>query len=287
MSNGWAAAAQATAQMIAAFGTTSMGIAANKKVAAQQFEYQKYLQERQQAFAENLSNTAHQREMEDLRKAGLNPLLTATGGQGASTPTTGLGSVGMTNDGELYADMGNNMQRSIQQTYENWLAHEQLKNQTKQTNAVVGLTNAQTITEEKRKDNVQLQNDLLNINKAMEEIKKSYLPEQIENELLYKTKTAQASIISAIANQTSSNAAMIEAKVNKMKKTQEILQKWQELGLEGERNTIEKEKINKDNLTKIGMAVLGAIGIGKFGAAAKLIKPAGNLIKVIPKKIPY
>lgn len=69
---------------------------ANEAAQERQYLYQLDLQKQQQAWLEQMSNTAHQREVTDLKAAGLNPILSANGG--ATTPQSGMGSVGLTDD---------------------------------------------------------------------------------------------------------------------------------------------------------------------------------------------
>lgn len=118
-------------------------------------KHAKRAQERQMAWQEDMSNSAHQREVADLRAAGINPIYTATGGSGASTPSG--------SPGQAFKGDGDPVNSAVA-TYRARLENKAIQNQTKKIASDIknstrdSLENAETQAEQR--ELLRLQQDV-------------------------------------------------------------------------------------------------------------------------------
>lgn len=81
----WAGTGAALASgAVSAFGAHQANLAAGR-VRQGTMDYNTWVMAENQRYQKEMSNSAHQRQVVDMRKAGLNPILSVTGGSGASS----------------------------------------------------------------------------------------------------------------------------------------------------------------------------------------------------------
>lgn len=202
------------------------------------FGQQKEMQQRQFDFQERMSSTAHQREVKDLRAAGLNPILSAMNGSGASTPSGGMGSINT-------PDYGASIREGV-------AAAAQLGRTKAETNFI----NQQAMTEQNKRENFDAQSALMRAEKIGREIENMNLPQKLKAELKEIASRVTVNLATASARQVEAVANKMNAETNRM-----VGKETARLNRESTKTQEKSNKFDKEHPWIYGTSkLLGGIG---------------------------
>lgn len=147
---------------------------------------QRYARE-QMKWQERMSNTAHQREISDLRAAGINPILTATGGSGATTPVGQSGSIAQAQAEGFDASSAKDLLKYFDSQKDNVKADTEFKKEQKKTEKVAQEKLAQETKESASRtglNNNQYNYEMLTMPSLVETVNSSNAVKRLENQVL-------------------------------------------------------------------------------------------------------
>ena len=255
------------------------------------------MQQQAQNYQTNMSNTAHVREMQDLKNAGLNPILTINGGNGATTPNGTGGSGGDSEVSSAYYNYTTAQANMMNANTSRYAAESQSKQGWANTianslsnaaNLAISapeklnnakLLNAQTMLSETQRDQMassaRLNNSLALINEIDSVVHQATVPSRIKEQL---TKVQGMAIDNIFKTQSTAN---LQAEFDKIQTELKILNP------QALRANLESDYINKhpygaqfgSMLNKHLGAILGiggsTIGGGAMALRALKKRPVG------------